>query len=117
MQYSRLREALADYMITADDPERVYPPDRLVVDVMDAATGATEEQVIRCLLEGGARAPGGHKARAAQLRLVQDRGSRLFPAEAVSGDGLFAGAFKRRRQAEQEGARFHDRRCRVTELR
>lgn len=48
-EYPRLREALADYMITADDPERVYPPDRLVVDVMDAATGATEKEVIRCL--------------------------------------------------------------------
>jgi Helix-turn-helix domain len=48
-QYSRLREGLAEYMVTAEDPERVYPSDRLVVDVMDAAAGATEEEVIRCL--------------------------------------------------------------------
>jgi hypothetical protein len=48
-QYLQLREALADYMATADDGEPVYPPDRLVVDVMDAAGGATEEEVIRCL--------------------------------------------------------------------
>jgi len=48
--YPRLREALADYMTTSDDTERLYPPDRLVVDVMDAAAGATEEEVVRCLL-------------------------------------------------------------------
>ena len=48
-RYPRLREALADYMTTADDGERVYPLDRLVVEVMEAAAGATEEQVIRCL--------------------------------------------------------------------
>jgi hypothetical protein len=47
--YPRLREALADYMTTAEDPARVYPPDRLVVDVMEAATGATEQEVIQCL--------------------------------------------------------------------
>jgi hypothetical protein len=45
----QLREALADYMTTPDDAEPVYPPDRLVVDVMDAAGGATEEEVIQCL--------------------------------------------------------------------
>jgi len=48
-QYPRLREALADYMVTADDDERVYPSDRLVVDVMNAAAAATEEEVIQCL--------------------------------------------------------------------
>jgi hypothetical protein len=48
-KYSQLREALADYMVTPDDPERVYPSDRQVVDVMDAAGGATEEETIRCL--------------------------------------------------------------------
>jgi hypothetical protein len=47
--YPRLREALADYMTTEDDPARVYPRDRLMVDVMDAAAGATEEEVIQCL--------------------------------------------------------------------
>lgn len=47
-QYPRLRDALADYMITTDDPERVYPSDRQVVDVMDGA-GAGEEDVILCL--------------------------------------------------------------------
>ena len=48
-QYPRLREALADYMTTPEDGERVSPPDRLVVDVMDAAAGATEVEVIECL--------------------------------------------------------------------
>jgi hypothetical protein len=48
-QYPALREALADYMATLDDDEPVYPHDRLVVDVMDAAGGATENEVIRCL--------------------------------------------------------------------
>jgi hypothetical protein len=48
-QYPRLREALADYLTTPDDGERVYPPERLAVDVMDAAGGATQEEVIGCL--------------------------------------------------------------------
>lgn len=48
-QYPRLREALAEYMTTADYPERVSPSDRLVVDVMNSAAGATEEEVIQCL--------------------------------------------------------------------
>jgi hypothetical protein len=48
-QYSRLREALMDYMLGPDDDERVYPSDRQVVDVMDSAAGATEEEVIQCL--------------------------------------------------------------------
>jgi hypothetical protein len=48
-RYPRLREALADYMMTTNEEERVNPPDRLVVDVMDASAGATEEEVIRCL--------------------------------------------------------------------
>lgn len=47
-QYPRLREALAGYMTTADDRERVYPSDREVVDVMDAAN-ASEDEVILCL--------------------------------------------------------------------
>ncbi len=48
-QYLRLREALADYMTTEDDTERLYPSDRQVVDVMDAAIGASEEEAIQCL--------------------------------------------------------------------
>lgn len=36
-------------MVTAEDPELVYPSDRLVVDVMEAAGAAGEEDVIRCL--------------------------------------------------------------------
>jgi hypothetical protein len=48
-QYPRLWEALADYMTSPDDGERVYPPERLVVDVMDVAGGVTEEEVIQCL--------------------------------------------------------------------
>jgi hypothetical protein len=47
-QYPRLRDALADYM-TADDGEIVCPPERLVLDVMDAAAGATQDEVIQCL--------------------------------------------------------------------
>jgi hypothetical protein len=48
-KYPRLRQALADYMTTPADSERVSPPERLVVDVMDAAAGATEVEVIECL--------------------------------------------------------------------
>ena len=47
-QYPQLREALADYM-QGEGEERVYPRGRHVVDVMDAAEGATEQQVIDCL--------------------------------------------------------------------
>jgi hypothetical protein len=48
-QYLRLREALADYMMLAADDERIYPTERVVVDVMDAAGGASEEAVLGCL--------------------------------------------------------------------
>ena len=47
-QYPQLREALADYM-QGEGEERVYPRGRHVVDVMDAAEGGTEQQVIDCL--------------------------------------------------------------------
>lgn len=47
-QYPKLREALADYM-QEPGQERVYGSDRQVVDIMDGAEGATEEEVIRCL--------------------------------------------------------------------
>jgi DNA-binding transcriptional ArsR family regulator len=48
-KYPRLRTALSEYMITPDDSERVEPSDRIVVDVMDAAAGASEEEVIQCI--------------------------------------------------------------------
>jgi hypothetical protein len=48
-QYPRLREALANYMMLPDDEERIYPTDRVVVDVMDAAGGATEDAALECL--------------------------------------------------------------------
>jgi hypothetical protein len=47
-QYPRLREALADYMQEPGE-ERIYASDRHVVDVMDAAEGASEQEVIECL--------------------------------------------------------------------
>jgi len=47
-QYPRLREMLAECF---EEPghERSYPSDRLVVDVMHAASGASESEVIECL--------------------------------------------------------------------
>jgi Helix-turn-helix domain len=48
-QYPRLRDELTDYMVTDDDPARVYPSDRMIVDVMNAAGGASEDEVIECL--------------------------------------------------------------------
>jgi hypothetical protein len=47
-QYPLLREALKQYY---DEPgqESLYPSDRTVVDVMQAAGGATELEVIECL--------------------------------------------------------------------
>jgi hypothetical protein len=48
-QYPRLREALARYMMAGPEDEKVYPKPRHVVDVMDAAAGATEDEVLRCL--------------------------------------------------------------------
>ena len=47
-QYPRIREALSRYLSGPED-ERIYPTDRHVVDVMDAARGASEEEVIACL--------------------------------------------------------------------
>ncbi len=47
-RYPKLREALADYMQGSGE-ERIYPGDRAVVDVMDAAEGASEQDVIQCL--------------------------------------------------------------------
>jgi len=48
-QHPRLREALADYMQEEANEQRIYPRDRHVVEVMDAAQGATEPDVIECL--------------------------------------------------------------------
>jgi hypothetical protein len=48
-QYPQLREALARYMMLAADDEKVYPKPRHVVDVMDAAAGATEDEILHCL--------------------------------------------------------------------
>ena len=47
-EYPRLREALSRYLSGTED-EKIYPTDRHVVDVMDAASGRTEEAVIGCL--------------------------------------------------------------------
>jgi hypothetical protein len=47
--YQRLGQVLADYMMAGEDDERVYPSDRLLVDVVDAAGGATEQEVIQCI--------------------------------------------------------------------
>jgi hypothetical protein len=48
-EYPGLREALARYMMAEPGDEKVYPTERHVVDVMDAAAGATEGEVLRCL--------------------------------------------------------------------
>jgi hypothetical protein len=48
--YPRLRDALARYMMTDADDERIDPTARHVLDVMDAAGGASEDEVLRCLV-------------------------------------------------------------------
>ena len=48
-QYPRLYDALALYMMADSEDERVEPRPRHVVDVMDAAAGASEDEVLRCL--------------------------------------------------------------------
>jgi len=48
-QYPELRERLAKYMTSGPNDEVVYPGDRQLVDVMDAAGGASEDEVLRCL--------------------------------------------------------------------
>lgn len=48
-QYPRLRERLADYMREDPQNEHPFPGDREVVDIMDAAKPATEQEVIECL--------------------------------------------------------------------
>jgi hypothetical protein len=47
--YPQLSEALANYMTTADDKDRIFPSERQVADVMDAAAGASVEDVLQCL--------------------------------------------------------------------
>ena len=47
-RYPRLHEALADYM-TVPGYLRIYPSARIVVDVADAADGASEDEVITYL--------------------------------------------------------------------
>jgi hypothetical protein len=48
-EHPKLREALADYMALPGDKDRAYPSERVVVDVMHAAVGATEDEVVACL--------------------------------------------------------------------
>lgn len=47
--YARLTEALAVYMMSDSADEKVYPNRRLVVDAMDSAAGATEDDVLTVL--------------------------------------------------------------------
>ena len=47
-RYSNLRKVLCEYF-REEGQEDIYPSDRTVVDVMDAAGGATEREVIDCL--------------------------------------------------------------------
>lgn len=49
-QYPKLREALYRYMKERGEQEHLYPKDRTVVDVLEAAGGASEEEVIACLV-------------------------------------------------------------------
>jgi len=48
-EYSRLQDTLTTYMKDENDIGPVKPSKRMVVDVMDAAGGASEEDVIHCL--------------------------------------------------------------------
>jgi len=48
-QYPRLREMLAKYMMSCPDDENIYPSNRQVVDVIDAAGGGTGAGVMDCL--------------------------------------------------------------------
>src|SRR5690242_17789688 len=47
--YPDLKEALADYMQEDPSDERVYPSDRVVADIINAAQPASEQEVIDCL--------------------------------------------------------------------
>lgn len=48
-KYPKLREILGTYMKSSPTDEKIYPKDRHVVDIMDAARGSTEDEVIKCL--------------------------------------------------------------------
>lgn len=48
-KYPRLREALASYMMEEPEDEKVFPQPRQVIEVVDAAAGATEDEILRCL--------------------------------------------------------------------
>jgi hypothetical protein len=48
-EYPQLQQALTDYMMLPNDTDRTVPTDRIVVDVMHAARGASEQEVIEWL--------------------------------------------------------------------
>jgi hypothetical protein len=49
-KHPRLREALARYLSASATPDRKdYPTDRRVVEILDAAGGAAEDEVVTCL--------------------------------------------------------------------
>jgi hypothetical protein len=48
-EYPRLQKALTAYMAESDDKEAVIPGPRTVVDIVKAAGGASENEIIECL--------------------------------------------------------------------
>jgi hypothetical protein len=48
-QYPRLRELLCQYMLARPDDDKIYPTEPRVVEIIDAAGGVTEEEVMQCI--------------------------------------------------------------------
>lgn len=48
-QYPRVRDAVTEYMMDGPEDERVEAPDRIVFEIMAAAPGRSEEEVLECL--------------------------------------------------------------------
>ena len=101
-QYPQLRKALSDYMQNSS-AARVHPSDREVVDLMDAAHPANEEEVVECLrylyeergLRPGTRNGPRHLSwfRPVVGEYFHQKRDRQLPATAVHGGHLAVGDF------------------------
>jgi len=114
-QYPHLRDMLAQYMMSGPDDEKRYPNDRQVVDIMDAAAGATEDTVFKCLsylynerkLRPGTR--NGPRHFSWFVTVVGDYFWQKRAREEIADPGCHAGSAAREERVERHRFRQDDR--------